>query len=142
MRSPRWNVLLLLIVVIAAALAGPEARAQEFRGAIAGVVTDATQSALPGVTVTVANVATKVSTEVVTDDQGRYQVRYLNPGTYTVTARLEGFKTSVSTVEVCSCTPKRRSLVMASSPATVCSKLPGVRVSPSWSLASCPWIET
>src|SRR5512146_1583772 len=99
MRSRRWGVWLAMALAVLA-LAGSDLRAQEFRGAITGIVTDATQGALPGVTVTIVNTATKVSSELVTDSQGRYQVRYLNPGTYTVTATLEGFKTVVRTVDV------------------------------------------
>lgn len=59
------------------------------------MVTDASGGVLPGVTVTVTNVETNVSTDTVTDAEGRYQARYLNPGTYSVTAALEGFKTVV-----------------------------------------------
>ncbi len=99
MRPRRWSVSLAIVLVVLA-LAAPRVRGQEFRGAISGIVTDATKAALPGVTVSVVNTATNVSAEEATDSQGRYQFRYLNPGTYTITARLEGFKTSVHTVNV------------------------------------------
>lgn len=66
--------------------------AQEFRGTIIGTVSDPTGGVLPGVTVTVTHTETHVAQTVVTDAQGLYQVRYLNPGTYSVTAELQGFK--------------------------------------------------
>ena len=64
--------------------------AQEFRGTIVGTVSDRTGGVLPGVTVTVTNTETHVEQTVVTDAQGLYQVRYLNPGTDSVAAELEG----------------------------------------------------
>jgi hypothetical protein len=75
-------------------LAAPLA-AQDFRGSIVGTVSDATGGVLPGVSVTITNTATGVAQQVVTDDKGRYQVRYLNSGTYNVSAQLTGFKTIV-----------------------------------------------
>src|SRR5262245_28067268 len=66
--------------------------AQEFRGTIIGTVSDPTGAVLPGVTVTVTNPETHVAQTIVTDAQGLYQVRYLNPGIYSVTAELQGFK--------------------------------------------------
>ena len=71
------------------------AAAQDFRGGIRGTVSDATGGVLPGVTVTVANAETKVAQTSVTDDKGLFEILYLNPGTYTVTAELSGFKTVV-----------------------------------------------
>ena len=71
------------------------AAAQDPRGSITGTVADTTAGVLPGVTVTVRNVGTGVEQNVVTDGQGRFQVLYLNPGTYTVTAELSGFKKAV-----------------------------------------------
>ncbi len=91
--GPRVSRLLTGLVMVL--LAGAPAAAQEFRGAILGVVADASGAVLPGVTVTVTNVDTNVPSEAVTDGEGRYQVRYLNPGAYTVTASLEGFKTVI-----------------------------------------------
>ena len=66
--------------------------AQDFRGSIAGTVLDSTGGVLPGVTVTVTNVDTGVSQHLVSDTRGFYEALYLNPGTYSVTAELTGFK--------------------------------------------------
>ena len=78
---------LVLMVVAAVGTA-----AQDFRGSIEGTVTDSTGGVLPGVTVTVTNTATAVMQDVVTDESGRYRVLYLNPGSYSVSAELSGFK--------------------------------------------------
>src|SRR3989442_969943 len=61
---------------------------------IAGVVRDASGGVLPGVTVEAASPALieKVRT-VVTDDQGRYNIVDLRPGTYVITFSLTGFNT-------------------------------------------------
>jgi len=78
-------------VVFALSAAGVAA-AQEYRGSIAGTVTDVSSGVLPGVTVTVTNADTGVSQRIITDSKGFYQVLYLNAGTYSVTAELDGFK--------------------------------------------------
>ncbi|HSP17823.1 MAG TPA: TonB-dependent receptor [Thermoanaerobaculia bacterium] len=86
---------ILLCAILAATgllFVSAAAFAQDFRGAINGTVTDATGAVLPGVTVTVTNVETNVPNVVVTDSKGAYQVKYLNSGTYSAEARLEGFK--------------------------------------------------
>src|SRR6185295_12952214 len=44
------------------------------------------------VTVTVRNPDTGVSQVLITDSKGIYQAMYLNPGLYTITAQLQGFK--------------------------------------------------
>ena len=77
-------------LVVLGLVAAPAA--QDFRGSVAGTVVDATGGALPGVTVTVTNVDTRVSQFLVTDARGFYEALYLNPGTYSVTAELTGFK--------------------------------------------------
>lgn len=66
--------------------------AQEFRGSIRGTVTDSSGGVLPGATVVVTNTETLVSQRAATDQEGRYQVLYLNPGVYSVSAELSGFK--------------------------------------------------
>jgi len=76
-------------------LMGAPASAQDFRGGIRGTITDATGGVLPGVSVTITNSETAVAQTVVTDGRGLFEVLYLNPGAYTVSAELSGFKTVV-----------------------------------------------
>jgi outer membrane receptor protein involved in Fe transport len=75
-----------VLLVFGAALA----HAQETTGSIAGRIVDAQELAIPGATVTVTG--PQGSKTVVTDNQGRYSVPFLVPGTYTVHAELQGFK--------------------------------------------------
>ena len=64
--------------------------------ALEGVVTDAQQAVLPGVTVTIQNTSTGLSRVVVTADGGRFVVRGLPPeGQYRVQVELTGFATEV-----------------------------------------------
>src|SRR5215470_15433963 len=62
--------------------------------AIAGVVRDTSGGVLPGVTVEASSpvLIEKVRT-VVTDDQGRYSIVDLRPGTYKIVFSLTGFAT-------------------------------------------------
>lgn len=56
-----------------------------------GVVSDASQAAIPGAKVTVTQVDTHVAQTVETNEQGAYAVPFLNPGTYSVKAEKSGF---------------------------------------------------
>ena len=85
------SVLALLVLVPLAAAA------QEFRGGVRGTIADATGGVLPGVTVTVTNADTKIAQTAITDEKGQFEVLYLNPGTYTITVELSGFKTVIKT---------------------------------------------
>jgi hypothetical protein len=58
---------------------------------LSGTVTDAQNAVMPGVSITVHNSATNQDRTVVTDADGQYVVAALPPGTYEVTAHLEGF---------------------------------------------------
>src|SRR5688572_1633356 len=58
---------------------------------ISGVVTDVSGGVLPGVTVEATNPATSQVRAVTTDDAGRYVVANLQPGSYSITYRLDGF---------------------------------------------------
>ncbi len=73
-------------------LAAPAAIAQTAGTAnIEGVVTDATGAVLPGAAVTVRNMDTNATRELVTDDSGRFRAVALQPGRYEVSATLSGF---------------------------------------------------
>src|SRR5689334_9781649 len=65
--------------------------AQEQRGAILGVVKDASGAVLPGVTVEARSPSVVGVSTSVTDGQGSYRFPALPPGTYQVTATLQGF---------------------------------------------------
>ncbi len=67
--------------------------AQALYGSVTGSVTDDSGGSIPGVTVTLASETTGLSLDAVTDDQGLYTVRNALPGTYTLRASLQGFKT-------------------------------------------------
>jgi hypothetical protein len=71
------------------------AHAQFDRGQISGVVRDVQGGLVPGVTVTAINTQTNVAQSVVTDASGFYVLPPLAPGTYNVTAELQGFKRAV-----------------------------------------------
>ena len=82
-----------LILMMGALLLAAAAWAQQgTAGGIAGVVKDTSGAVLPGVTVEAASPALieKVRT-VVTDNEGRYNIVNLRPGTYVVTFTLGGF---------------------------------------------------
>ena len=66
--------------------------AQETRGTILGTVRDPSGAVVPGATVVVTNVGTNVSTEVVSNDSGAFEVPYLAPGSYDVLVSARGFK--------------------------------------------------
>lgn len=68
--------------------------AQEFRGTIAGTVTDPNGAAVPGATVTVKNIGTNIANSVTSNEEGSYTVPFLQPGVYTVSATGNGFKTT------------------------------------------------
>jgi hypothetical protein len=67
-------------------------RAALAQSQITGVVTDSSRAVLPGVTVEASSPALIENVRTaVTDDQGRYAIPALRPGTYKVTFTLPGF---------------------------------------------------
>ena len=68
------------------------ALAQESRGSISGTVKDNSGGALPGVTVTATKKDTNQATSAVTNEAGSFNLLFLQPGMYAVTAELSGFK--------------------------------------------------
>ena len=71
------------------------ALAQETRATVTGIVKDAQGAVVPGVTVTVLNTATNLSTDDVTNQSGVFTIQKLQPGPVRVTASVPGFKTVV-----------------------------------------------
>jgi hypothetical protein len=84
-----------LAVVLALAL--PGVAAQQGTSELRGRVVDAQGAVLPGATVVVRNEATGMYREAVTSADGSFFMSALTPGTYEVSAQLEGFKRSTLT---------------------------------------------
>src|ERR1700750_2081566 len=78
--------------LLAITLCAWPAKAQEQRGSIEGIVKDSSGAVLPGVTVALEGGA-GVKLDAVSDSEGGYRFPSLLPGTYTVTATLQGFQT-------------------------------------------------
>src|SRR5437867_2163740 len=74
------------------AVAAPLAAAQGTTGSISGFITDDTNAALPGATVTVREVDTDQKRVIVTDTAGRYRAQALSPGKYEISVELQGFR--------------------------------------------------
>ena len=97
MRSPhgRRPMRLPLLAILAAAglwaLAGPS-DAQILYGSVVGNVTDTSQAAVPGATVTLINTNTNLAREATTNAEGTYRFVNVQPGTYKVRVSLTGFK--------------------------------------------------
>src|SRR5918994_66568 len=87
MRGVFKAVLTVLAVVLLPSLAGAQ-------GTLTGTVRDESGAVLPGVTVEASSPALieKVRSAV-TDSAGQYRIPSLNPGTYSLTFRLQGFTT-------------------------------------------------
>ncbi len=95
------RVQLFLAALLLFAACSP-ALAQVDRATLSGIVRDAGGAVLPGVTVTVTNLATNVATTQQTTESGSYLVVNLIPGRYQLDLELAGFKKSTQplTLEV------------------------------------------
>ena len=95
MVSGGWKVAWCVLVFLLAVLNAPLAFTQAVTGTILGRVTDTTGAVMPGAAVQVQNVETDYSQTAQTDSEGRYLVRNLPLGSYSVTIQQAGFRTEV-----------------------------------------------
>ena len=86
-RCPAIVAGLLVLLVYA-----PPALAQGGRSEINGTVLDAAKAVLPGVTVTAVNQDTGLERAVVSSSEGKFTLPTLTPGTYTIKAELQAFR--------------------------------------------------
>jgi hypothetical protein len=93
MRQRLFTLGLVGFLIATASWAG----AQDYRARVQGSVADTGQGALPGVNVTLRNDATGVEVVRQTDAEGRYLFDFVDPGIYTISAELEGFKKAEQT---------------------------------------------
>jgi len=85
----------LPIVLLVLCLAGLGLAQNTNSGDIRGTVTDATAALMPGVTVTILNLDTGVTNELVTNSAGIYDTVSILPGRYQLTFSKTGFETVV-----------------------------------------------
>jgi hypothetical protein len=88
-----FRLALLTTLAVVVALGGRSA-AQGTTGTITGFVTDPSNAAVPGATVTIRAVETDQTRVLVTDGDGRYRAPALSPGRYEVVVELAGFQTA------------------------------------------------
>jgi hypothetical protein len=89
-----WLPVVPLVGLLTLLLHPAPARAQA-TGTLTGHLTDASGSALPGVSVEVASTATGQVRTATTGSDGFYNFPLMTPGTYTLKATLTGFKTAL-----------------------------------------------
>jgi Carboxypeptidase regulatory-like domain/TonB dependent receptor len=87
------SILSVAAVLLALAISLPfGARAQTFRGAINGTVTDPSGAAVPGATVEAVETATNASHKTISSSAGEFAFPDLELGSYTITVTASGFK--------------------------------------------------
>src|SRR5207244_8154109 len=77
-------------------LLGAWAAAQEFRGGVLGRITDSTGAVIVGAEIRVVNTETNVAASTRSNQDGNYQVPFLNPGNYYMNVDHLGFKKAES----------------------------------------------
>jgi hypothetical protein len=86
---------LLLATSMVMAMFPGRAAAQSTYGAVVGVLTDASDAVVPGVTVTLTEVQTNVVRTTITGGRGNYEFLNLVQGRYRIEAELAGFQKAV-----------------------------------------------
>src|SRR5215207_5380660 len=93
-KADRWVGFAARALVLAAALMFvPAARAQSPAATLGGTVLDENGAVVPAVEITVLNLSTAVQRHALTGGGGAFAVPLLPPGRYTLTAQRDGFAT-------------------------------------------------
>src|SRR3989442_1254261 len=69
---------------------------QEFRGTLSGRVIDQQQAGVPNAKIAATAIDTRVRSQTVSGPDGSYDLPFLPPGPYTITAEAAGFKRYVN----------------------------------------------
>ncbi len=84
------SILSVILLVVCCAVS----RAQTITGSVNGTVTDPSGAVIPNARVAATNTETGVATETTTNNDGIYNIRFLQIGTYKVTITAQGFATT------------------------------------------------
>ncbi len=85
------NATQLLALVLLVCYSSMTAKAQTITGSVNGTVTDPSGAVVPNAKVTATNVETGVATSSTTNNDGNYNIRFLQIGSYKVTVESQGF---------------------------------------------------
>src|SRR5437870_2570822 len=88
MKTRSFALFLALAFLTAALLCG-----QTYQGGLRGLIQDPGAAVIPGAKITLTNTASGVTRSVSTNERGEYVFATLDPGTYTLRAEAQGFKT-------------------------------------------------
>ena len=88
-----WAVVLVVLTGAASIFPATAFAQGEATGAIVGHVVDATGNGIPEADITITDQKTGVKLSTVTDDAGRFTFPQLKPGTYSIKAEAQGFRT-------------------------------------------------
>ena len=84
----------LLLMAVLFLVTGTGAVAQSNYGAVRGLVADSQGAGIPGATVVLTSVATRISRTTVSNGSGEYAFSAVDPGIYSITITSDGFKRS------------------------------------------------
>src|SRR5690242_12767441 len=87
----RMRAALVVAATLVVCLAG-NAFGQGFQGGLRGAIKDA-GGVIPGVEIALTNEQTNIKRSVVSNERGEYAFANVDPGTYSVKATLQGYKT-------------------------------------------------
>src|SRR5687768_11070540 len=92
-RRARYAVTTAAVVLLTLGGSQVSLQAQVLYGSLVGNVVDESGAALPGASVTVTHKETGATREAVADTSGGYRFPNLQSGTYTLTVKVDGFRT-------------------------------------------------
>src|SRR5687768_13773909 len=90
MKKGLRHIALLLAMLLS--LPSVSVFAQETTATINGQIADSTGAAVAGAEVTLTNLATKDARTVKSNDEGYYSITFIQPGTYDMSVKMQGFK--------------------------------------------------
>jgi Carboxypeptidase regulatory-like domain/TonB-dependent Receptor Plug Domain len=83
--------LAVVVILVAGVLTPVVIHAQVSGATLSGTVTDASNAAVPNASITIRNIETGISRDVITNDAGFYNAPNLSPGVYEVSVSAPGF---------------------------------------------------